>query len=80
MTLQEMRKKTLQLYKCSILCHMDYMQWIMEWVKNRMIYNVNMDEYSTRVLGRSQVPAMEFKTSLEKDVSTEFACFIADWL
>lgn len=28
----------------------------------------------------SFVPAMEFRTSLEKDVSTEFACFIAVWL
>lgn len=33
---------------------------------------------NTSVLGWSQVPAMEFKTSLEKDVSTELACFIAD--
>lgn len=32
------------------------------------------------VLRRAQIPAMEFKTSLENDVSTEFACFIADWL
>lgn len=28
----------------------------------------------------SFVPAIEFRTSLEKEVSTEFACFIAVWL
>lgn len=66
-------------YIVDVLCQVYYTYEL--WTESTMMYNVNVNECHTQVfLAGLELPAMEFKTSLENDVSTEVACFMDVWV